>query len=178
MLCGGGTKPVYGFVETGHPFSDTERPNYTITPDQFTQAIWSMLAHGANGILYFGHDYYNHDSIHVEDGMFDHPETLARMKQVDGDLQRFAPILNAQRQTAGLTTGPSVDATYRIDAAGSRYVIAAESMGAAGYRSFTIAGAAGHIVDVIGENRTLTADASGTVTDTYGAWEHHIYQIK
>jgi hypothetical protein len=173
MLCGGGTKPVYGFVETGHPFSDTEHPNYTITPDQLEQAVWSMLAHGANGILYFGHDYYDHDATHNEDGMFDHPATLARMKQVNATIASLATILNAQRLTSGMTTGPSVDATYRAGG----YVVAAESMGAAGYRSITIAGAAGHTIQVVGENRTLVADASGTFTDIFDAWGHHIYHV-
>jgi hypothetical protein len=199
-ICGT-SKPLLGFIETGHPighgpndnpgcpaceFGNASWPGMSvdgyITPDAMERGIWSMLAHGADGIIYFSHDFIyggaEGDNLIAEDGMLTHPDILARAKQINGDLVRFDKILTAPRQATGMSIGPSVDAAYRIDNAGNRYVIAAESMGAAGYRSITIAGAAGHTVEVIGENRTLTADPAGTFTDTYEAWGHHLYQVK
>ncbi|MEU4695274.1 beta-galactosidase [Actinoplanes sp. NPDC023714] len=177
-LCGA-SKPAWGFVETGHPFADAPgnwppfSKDGTIEPAAVEAAVWSMLAHGANGIVYFVHDFFKGGL--TEDGLFDHPETVKTVTRVNAEVQSLAPILNAQRQPAGLTA-KGADATLRADKQGT-YVVAAENTGNGGDASFTVAAAAGATVEVVGENRTVKADASGTFTDEFDGWGHHVYKI-
>ncbi|WP_213456089.1 hypothetical protein [Rhizomonospora bruguierae] len=177
-LCGP-AKPAWGFVETGHPFKDNPGtwPPYstdgTITPETVEYAVWSMLAHGANGIVYFAHDF--HPDGFTEDGLFDHPETLAVVTRVNAELKRLAPILNAQRQPAGLTV-TDADAVLRANADG-HYVVAAENSGQKRSATFRVAAAAGKRVEVVGENRTVPADAEGRWRDDFTPWGHHVYRI-
>jgi hypothetical protein len=178
-LCGDGTKPVWGFVETGHPGSDHPRSQApfsaagTITASAIKQAVWSELAHGANGIIYFCHDFFS--GGFTEDGLFDHPANLTAVREVNAEIRGMASILNTQRRTSGLTA-VHADATLRAGTAGW-YVIAAGNASGGGTASFTVSAAAGRTIRVVNENRTLTANASGTWTDTFTPWGHHVYQI-
>ena len=178
-LCGP-AKPAWGFVETGHPFADNPgnwppySTNGTIEPAAVEQAVWSMLAHGANGIVYFAHDFQKGGL--TEDGLFDHPETLKTVTRVNADIRTLAPILNAQRQPTGLTV-EGADATLRADAQGW-YVVAAENRGQTAGATFTVPAAAGASVEVVGENRRIDADASGKFTDRFDGWGHHVYRIR
>ena len=191
-MCGNGTKPVLGFVETGHPDPlGINRPGISsnctltswdgstlntpgcITPDGVEWAVWSQLAHGANGIIYFSHDFADCCGLMAEDGMLTHPAVLARITAINAQIKTLAPILNAARLTSGLSLGAGVDATYRAGG----YIVAAESTGTGGSRSFTVAGAAGHTITVVGEGRSLVANSSGTFTDTFTGWGHHVYQV-
>lgn len=178
-LCGP-TKPAWGFVETGHPFADAPgnwppfSTNGTIEPAAVEQAVWSMLAHGANGIVYFVHDFFPGGL--TEDGLFDHPETLRTVTAVNAEIKKLAPVLNAQRQPTGLTA-KGADATLRADDTGW-YVVAAENTGNGGDVGFTLAPAAGKTVEVVGENRELKADTAGSFTDAFDGWGHHVYRIR
>lgn len=177
-LCGA-TKPAWGFVETGHPFSDNPgswapySSGGTIAAATIEAGVWSELAHGANGIVYFVHDFFK--TGFTEDGLFDHPDAVAVVKKVDAAIASLAPILNAQRQPTGLSV-TNADATLRADAAG-RYVIAAGSSASTRTATFTVAAAAGRTVQVVGENRTVQADANGTWSDSFAGWAHHVYKI-
>lgn len=180
-LCGGGTRPVYGFVETGHPGGDREQvwPGYSdaagnILPSTVVAAVWSELANGADGINLFVHDFYATGG-NTEDGLFDHPDTVAAVAGLVGQIEGMAPILNAQRQLTGLTV-TGVDATLRRNAQGS-YVIAASTSPGVSTVGITVAGWAGKTVTVVGEGRTVTADASGHFSDSTAAWGHHVYAV-
>lgn len=50
-----GSRPVWVFVEVGHPFSEDDAP--TITARQIRDAVWSGLIHGAQGVVYFNHNF-------------------------------------------------------------------------------------------------------------------------
>lgn len=48
-----GPKPIYGFVETSHPYGNGGMP----TPDQVEGAAWNSFIHGAAGVFYFHHSF-------------------------------------------------------------------------------------------------------------------------
>lgn len=177
-LCGS-SKPAWGFIETGHPFSDNPgswapySSNGVIAAATIEEGVWSELAHGANGIVYFVHDFKSNGF--TEDGVFDHPDAVAIVKKINAQIASMASILNAQRQPTGLSV-TNADATLRADAAG-RYVIAAGNSASTRTATFTVAAAAGKTVQVVGENRTIQADANGTWTDSFAGWGHHVYKI-
>lgn len=178
QLCGA-NKPAWGFIETGHPFADQPgswapySSGGVINAATIEEGVWSMLAHGANGIVYFVHDFRS--GGFTEDGVFDHPQAVAVVTRVNAAIRSIAPILNAQRQPKGLLA-VGADATLRADA-GGWYVIAAENSGHKRTCTFTLALARGRTVQVVGENRTLTANANGTWSDPFAGWGHHVYKI-
>jgi hypothetical protein len=178
QLCGP-AKPAWGFIETGHPFADQPgawppySANGVISAATIEQGVWSMLAHGANGIVYFVHDFFT--GRFTEDGLFDHPQTVTAVARIDAAIRAIAPILNAQRQPKGLLA-VNADATLRADAAGW-YVVAAENSGHKRTCTFTVAVAANRTVSVVGENRTVKANANGTWSDPFAGWGHHVYKI-
>ena len=49
------SKPVWAFVEVGHPFSEDDWPS--ITPPQIRAAVWHSLIAKARGIIYFNHSF-------------------------------------------------------------------------------------------------------------------------
>ena len=49
------SKPVWAFVEVGHPMSEDHWPS--ITPPQIRAAVWHSLIAGARGIIYFNHSF-------------------------------------------------------------------------------------------------------------------------
>jgi hypothetical protein len=174
------TTKLYGFVETGHPGNQNGGVTYapfssggTITPVGIETAVWSILAHGADGIVYFVHD-FNASGIVAEDGIFDHPDNLKKVTQLNAFIAANSVELSAPRQANGLSLSAGVDATLRADAEG-RYVVAAESSGQAHAATFTVRANAGKLITVAGENRTIQADANGTWTDNLRPWSGHLY---
>jgi hypothetical protein len=93
------------------------------------------------------------------------------MTAVNAELRSLAPILNTARRPTGLTA-VNADATLRGD-----YVVAAENSGSARAATFTVGSAAGRTIEVVGEGRTLKANAEGTWSDDFSGWGHHIYRI-
>ena len=50
-----GSRPVWAFVEVGHPFTEADAP--TITPVEVRSAVWHSLIAGARGVIYFNHSF-------------------------------------------------------------------------------------------------------------------------
>jgi hypothetical protein len=84
-------------------------------------------------------------------------------------------VLNSQPYQWSFGTG--LDTTLRVHD-GYAYIIAMTD-GGTGTRTFTLpAGVSGPRVEVVDENRTLTA-TNGTFTDTFAAeHQHHIYRVQ
>ena len=55
LVAPAGSKPVWAFVELGHPYTEAHWP--TITPPQVRAAVWQSLIAGARGVIYFNHSF-------------------------------------------------------------------------------------------------------------------------
>ncbi|MEV0676249.1 hypothetical protein AB0I60_06955 [Actinosynnema sp. NPDC050436] len=86
----GTDKPVFGFVETGHPYED----GGLITPDQVEAAVWNCVLHGADGINYFAHSFFPEGRGDFASAI-SRSDVAARLKAVNARLQAFAPVLNS-----------------------------------------------------------------------------------
>ncbi|CCH29850.1 hypothetical protein ABZ816_40450 [Actinosynnema sp. NPDC047251] len=86
----GADKPVFGFVETGHPYEDGE----LISPDQVESAVWNCVLHGANGINYFAHSFYPEGRGDFASAV-SRADVASRLKALNARLQALAPVLNA-----------------------------------------------------------------------------------
>jgi hypothetical protein len=175
----GSTKPVLGFVETGHPLAG----GTTITPAQTEAAVWDEIMHGANGVIYFVHDFYN--TGFTEDGLL---TTQAAAKPtvaaVDAELHALAPWLNTASQP-GVTvtsTGGVPVTTMMKTSGGHRYLFAMADGNArmpvsgATTATFTLASPGSGHSRVYGESRTFDA-SSGRITDQFGAYQLHVYEL-
>jgi len=178
----GQNKPIWGFVEAANPWSPGQgsiTPK-AITADQMEQAVWSMVVHGANGIVYFAHDFSNGL---VEDAMLSRPEIVARATTVNARLKSLAPILNSYSQggvSATGTNGIPVATMYK-KYNGGNYVFAMADGNANNTASGATTGTitvpvASGSATVVGENRTVPI-SGGKIIDAFTAYQMHEYQF-
>jgi hypothetical protein len=170
----GGDKPVWAFVEDGHPF--TESDSLTITGPQLRAAVWSSIIHGARGVIYFNHNFggpcLSQHVLRDSCGAGIRPTVTA----VDAQITSLAPVLNAPTLDGLISTAGSVD-TLAKSYGGSIYVFAGSATAAAQTVAFTSACTAGTTAEVLGENRSVPVD-DGTFSDRFADGNAvHIYRI-
>jgi hypothetical protein len=164
-------KPNWVFVETARPFL-TEAGAETIRPEEIEGAVWNSLINGASGVAYFQH---NNDATNGTYSLVTgDPDRLAKVTEINAQVQRMAPVLNSQPYQWNFGTG--LDTSLRVYN-GDVYILAMTD-GGTGVRTFTLPpGVSGAQVEVVDEGRTLTV-TNGTFTDTFAAEHtHHIYRI-
>ncbi|SNS67373.1 hypothetical protein SAMN04488107_3360 [Geodermatophilus saharensis] len=170
-----GAKPVWAFVELGHPFSEDDWP--TITPEQVRAAVWSSLIHGARGIVYFNHSFGGPCATqHVlrEDCYADTRETVTRL---NNQITRLAPVLNAPFVDDMTTADGSVDFMTKY-ADESVYVFAAATDQSGGEATFSVRCFDDTQVTVVDESRSLDM-VDGRFTDDFVNGEAvHLYRLE
>jgi hypothetical protein len=170
------SKPVWAFVEVGHPFTEANAP--TISGPQIRAAVWSSLIHGARGIVYFNHNFGGDcQSQHVlRDPCGDAVRPL--VTEVNGQITRLAPVLNAPFLDNALSHGPGTDAAVKVHG-GSLYVLAGSAQAGQQDALFQLNCLAGTdaAVTVLDENRTV-AMTKGAFSDHFADGNAvHLYRI-
>lgn len=167
----GKRQPVYAFVETGSPFSS----GGTITGPQVEGAVMSSLIHGANGIIYFKHNFGG--SCVTNDGLLDCAgSTRPNVTKINGYIHDLASVLNSQSYQYNF--GSRTDTMLKWYN-GSAYIFAMGQWGATGMLNFTLPSGLGSAssVQVLYEGRTIPV-SSGSFSDTFAAENsYHIYKI-
>jgi hypothetical protein len=182
-----GGRPVWGFLEGSNPWNNSgatqanqvagRMPTNLLMP-----VAWNMVVHGANGLIYFCHDFSNGGII--EDGCLNEPGIPAAMQAVNASVQQYAAVL-AQASVAGTTatSSPVAVTTLTKHYGGQTYVFAmgdgdsGHILGAAVTGAqISVAGASSGSVEVIGESRSVTM-TSGSFSDNFAAYELHIYRF-
>jgi hypothetical protein len=172
-----GRKPVWGVIE-----STSQTPDQP-TPDQVVRGTWAMLIAGARGITYFDHRFADGDVTQDFAAMLNDEPMGDAISALAALLQTLAPALHAP--DAGLVTGWTSTGTLaeakggiaagapipmhytsRV-AGGTNYVFAQSIRPGETTATLTIPSAAGEVLTVIGEARTVTADVSGVITDDF-----------
>lgn len=182
----GSDKLVLGFVEGAHPWQSTapDAPGSTITPDQLEAAVWNVVAHGANGLIYFAHHFDNTGTVY-EDGMLRLPAVRARAEEVNRALTELAPVLN-ERPVAGeasVAVPPgSAPVTFEHKRhGGAHYVIAVadgterQPLSSSVRATFTVPVQQG-MAEVVGESRTVPI-AGSKLVDDFEPYGHHVYRF-
>ena len=111
-----GSKPVWAFVELGHPFSESDWP--TITPPQVRAAVWQSLIAGARGIVYFNHSFSGPDQTqHILRDGSQPGSAYAPIRSVvtatDRQIRALAPVLNSPTVSSGWSQGPGTTAMVK-----------------------------------------------------------------
>lgn len=168
-----GTKPVWSFVEVGHPSTEPDAP--TITGPQIRAAVWSSIIHGARGIIYFNHSFAGScPSHHV---LRDCGNNLrAEVAALNQQVFLLAPVLNSPFLDGALASSPDIDAAVKVHS-GDLYVLAGTTGSAAPQATFSLQCTRDGDAEVVGEDRSVTV-RNGRFTDSFaGADDVHIYKL-
>lgn len=170
----GGSKPVWAFVELGHPFAETD--SLTATAPQIRAAVWSSVIHGARGVVYFNHSFggtcVTQHLLRDECGAEVRPTVTA----VNQQLTSLAPVLNSPSISGLVSHVGSVDVSVKAYE-GHFYLLAAATENRAQTVSFKLACGAGLSASVLGEDRTVPLD-HGAFTDRFADSNSvHLYRI-
>jgi hypothetical protein len=158
-----GSKPVWAFVEVGHPASEDSAP--TITGPQIRAAVWSSIIHGARGVVYFNHN-FGGDCIsqHV---LRDRCGAQVRgtVTSLNALVTKLAPVLNAPFLDGVTTAAKTVDHMTKVHN-GQLYIFAASTQGS--FQTTTIHSdcLTGGPLSVVGEERTIPV-VDGRFTDSF-----------
>jgi hypothetical protein len=114
-----GSKPVWAFVELGHPAGESDWP--TITPPQVRAAVWQSLIAGARGIVYFNHSFGGPDQTQhiLRDGTNPH-SAYAPIRSVvtsmNHEIAALARVLNSPSVTSGWSHSGGTTAMVKWEA--------------------------------------------------------------
>jgi len=167
-------KPVWAFVELGHPYPEKNWPS--IQPSQVAAAVWQSLIAGARGIIYFNHSFGG--PCITDNALRDqcYARVRAVVTSVDREIESLAPVLNAPFADGVITASPGVNfATkwYR----GHFYLLAGSNSPTADAVTFSMPCVGSTSVSVLGESRSIYAH-HGSFTDSFDNGNAvHIYRI-
>jgi hypothetical protein len=182
-----GGKPQWAFIETSDQNLSYQPNARGVTADEFRGELWHSIVHGAQGVVYFSLQFgptFKFDAT---------PADVAQELTVqNARIQQIAPVLNGTRNpaVAGYTdpdellsfasSDAKIEGAWRHAADGDYFIVLNMSRLAGDY-TFSLTGAAG-LAEVVSENgRTIATslDAAGhdVLTDTFGAWETHVYRF-
>ncbi|KAA9135527.1 hypothetical protein [Microbacterium caowuchunii] len=163
------SKPNWVFVETAMPFL-TEDGAQTIAVDQIRGAVWNAIIHGAAGIAYFQH---NNNGCGTYSLIACGATLRAGVAEVNAGVSALAPVINTP--TYSWEFGDGLETALKAHD-GHAYILAMAD-GRTGERTFTLPDGLDSTVEVLGEDRTITA-AEGRFTDVFESEATiHIYRM-
>ena len=162
---------VWPTIETTHIGSPTSR----VTPAQLKSEVWLAIIRGANGIIYFAHEW---TGGFREDGMFRYPDIVEAVKETNALIRKLAPVINSPTVEGEVAASGTVSPAIMLKRwNGATYLFAGSTDGKPGVLSFALKGVASGRAEVIGENREL-AISKGVLVDSFDApYAVHIYRI-
>jgi hypothetical protein len=170
-----GARPVWNFVEVGHPGTDADTP--TITGPEIRAAVWSSIISGARGIIYFNHSFggscRSHHYLRSECGDAVRPWVAG----VNRQLERLAPVLNAPFVDNAVKHPDGVDVALKVDD-GALYLLAGSKQHSKQTAKFTVKCTNSKRVTVMDEGRQLRM-VKGSFEDSFADGNAvHIYRIE
>jgi chitodextrinase len=167
----GQRKPIWNFVEAGHPFSGGD----SIQPAELRAAVWHSIIAGARGIIYFQHSFGgacagDHHVIRTNcEG------TRPMVSSVDAQIKSLAPVLNSPTVTSGNSASSGIRTLVKWN--GHNLYVFAGSTGAGSTGQADIPCVGDASASVLGENRSVPVTA-GSLRDQFAdANTIHIYRI-
>ncbi len=193
QLCSlAGKRPVYTWIETSKGsrwMSYEKQPD--VLPIHTRNEVWQAIINGATGIGYFTHAWRPEFKEFAPT-----PEMQKELGRLNAQITRLAPAIlaNPAKEKIGMVLGDHLACSFKAtNYEGSLYIFAenndlgpgaekAKQFDPISPRSaravFTVAGLkAGTKIEVVDENRTITAD-KGKFEDEYAPLAEHIYKMK
>ncbi|MEV7606581.1 hypothetical protein AB0N65_14175 [Paenarthrobacter sp. NPDC089322] len=156
-----------------------------MTAERVKAQVWAMLIHESRGIVWFTQSPGGGDSnpCMSGDALADvrisnrdcARDQVRAMGEVNAEVKALAPVLNTQSYVWRF--GDSLDTMLKVKD-GSAYIFAMTQDATTGERTFKLPdGINGTRVEVLNENRTISAE-NGAFTDTFAKESvHHVYKI-
>ena len=167
-----GSKPVWGFVEVGHPGTN----GTTVAPAQVAAGVWSNIIHGARGIIYFNHSFGGPCETQHALRESCYAAVRAVVTTVDSQITALAPVLNAPFADGVVKGSSGVDTSTKWYN-GHFYVLAGANTASAQTATFSLPCVGGASVTVLNENRTLPV-TGGTFSDKFADGNAvHLYRV-
>jgi hypothetical protein len=162
---------VWVAIETTHIDSKVGR----VTPEQLRSEVWLALIRGADGLVYFAHEWAGGFR---EDGLFRYPEIVQAIKDINATVTQLAPILNNPTIEGRVAVAaPISTASMLKERDGILYLFAGSTDVEAGRATFSLRDFANGRAEVVGENRSLPI-VNGRFEDTFdSSYQIHIYRI-
>jgi hypothetical protein len=169
-----GSKPVWTFVELGHPMSQDHWPS--ITPPQIRAAVWHSIIAGARGIIYFNHSFGGR--CQTQHALRDpcYASVRATVKGTNRQIKALAPVLNAPFVTSRWTHSPATKAMVKWHG-GHFYVFAGAAENTSSTGSFSIRCVGSATARVLGENRRIPIRRGSFIDSFVDGNAVHIYRI-
>jgi hypothetical protein len=170
----GGRKVVWAILECSRIHNTDHKP----TARQIRAQVWMALVHGAQGIVWFAHQF---DPDFREAAVLDDPDLLAAVTAVNRQIHELAPVLNSPSVTDGASVSSSDEkapiAVMTKRHGGATYVFSVALANAPARGTFELPGLPdGAAVEVIGESRKVDATA-GKFADDFDGYAVHLYRI-
>ena len=167
-------KPAWACIETTHIGNPETRP----TPEQIRSIVWMALIHGANGLLYFAHEF---KPKFIEAGILAYPDVREAVSKINHQVQELAPALNspAQPDLATVTSSNADVPIHLLNKARDKtiYVFAIAMRDGKTTGTLKLKGKVTQTtVTVLGENRTLELKDGGW-TDAFDGYGVHLYRV-
>ena len=164
-----GGKPVFVFIESGA--YDARNP--VITPNQFRAEVWESIIHGARGIFYFPVQVTPNFKYDVTP-----PAVAAEMTRQDATITKLASVLQGtiNPRSLGAVAPSPLQVTWRRSS-GHSYFFVLNLSPTASHQIIALSGVGSATsATVYGENRTVQI-SGGTISDNFGPYAVHIYQV-
>jgi hypothetical protein len=168
-----GSKPVWAFVEVGHPFTESHAPS--IQPAEVRAAVWQSLIAGARGIIYFNHSFGGpYQSQHVLRDP-NYAPIRAAVRATNRQIADLAFVLNAPTVISGWSQGPGT--TGMVKWANGHFYVLGGSAGSAVSGRFSLPCVGDASATVLNEGRSIPV-TGGSFNDSFAdANAIHIYRI-
>lgn len=175
IAASGSSRIVWNFVE-GAPINSGATPSAA----QVMAEVWMSIIHGSQGIVYFVHQFSaDGRTLTREDGIFNFPSLVSAVTAINAQIAALAPVLNSPTVPSGVSVsspGTTPISTMVKQYNGSTYVFAVGMLNNPGTATFTLPNVTSGAVQVLGENRELTA-AGGRFQDAFSGYGVHLYQV-
>ncbi len=169
-----GKKVVWNCIEC----SRINNKKIKATPKQVKCEVWMSLIHGSMGIIYFVHEWqpkFNESAL-LSDG-----EMLSAVTEINKQISELAPVLNSPIIDAGVSVSSDNKnvpvAVMAKKYKGASYLFAVGMRAGSTKATFTAPALKGRpTIEVLGENRTIISK-DGAFSDTFEAWDVHLYRF-
>jgi hypothetical protein len=166
-----GDREVWNCVE-----AKVGEDNARLTPAQLRSEVWMSIINGSRGIIYFVHHF---KPTFSEASVFDDPDLLKALTEVNHQITELAPILNnADSPKVTIESKPEEGSVIALAKrkGNDLYLFAASTSPQQSSATFKIENLlAKYNVEVLDEDRRLTS--AGFISDKFDAYQTHLYKF-
>ena len=176
MAWAGPERTVWNTIGT----SKVKNPDAVVNPDHIRSQVWMSIINGSRGIIYFVHQF---EPRFVEATWFESPDIAAAISRINAQVQGLAKVIlgPASSDIASLSLRdenrllvPSADISVTSRRQGCKLYVFAASLSNKPLRAVINLRQVPGTLDVIGEERRLSAKGNG-FEDDFDPYAVHLY---